>query len=332
MRQNIILGAFLALGVLCVGQAVLAGDDPVEHCQLQVAACGSKGQFDEEKCQKLAARIDECKAGTNPGTVCRLTLANITPTQTSVGRQAALCKSRKLEARAARTDFKDGLSRYLLKPDNLVPTVLGPAGAEGSGHRFYITDHHHLSYALLQAKLEMDKAVFACIIADKQDYDMEEFWDYLVRHHFVWLEDDQGRAITTTQLRQITAIDQLVDNPYRTWSAWVRTSCGYLKYGEDCLGDKPRKDDLAAANVENPPPYFMEFRWADYLAVNLPELRSLDFGNTSDAALRQNLTKALDLAQGKQAFIEDLPGFNDPDDPLFPLKPISFANGCEKED
>jgi hypothetical protein len=334
MHRLLPLIAALTLGVLAASPPALADDDPIVECQQLLKVCGSKKDYDGDKCKDLAKELPDCDADTDPGSVCKLPLSAITPTQTAVGVRAAQCKSEDLKRREQEDKFKDGLTRFLLKPNHLVPTVIGPDADQAQGHRFYITDHHHLSYALFLAAIAQGKPldeslVYACIIADKHKYAMDKFWDYMVRHHYAWLDDNRGRAIEVGELQAVKQLADLKDYPFRTWSRWVRDSCGYLKYGNDCLGKKPSEDDLEEADVQNPPPYFVEFRWADYLAQNLPDLEPLE--GMDDATIQAKLTEALALAQGGQAFLEELPGYNDPRHAIFPMHPVTIANGCEAE-
>jgi hypothetical protein len=326
--------AGLLFGILVGTAPTQADEDAIAECQDQLKVCGLKKDYDSEKCKKLAQELPDCDAESEPGTVCRLRLSAITPTQVSVGARAAQCKADELKAKEQEQKFKDGLTRFLLKPLHLVPTVIGPDPDQEGGHRFYITDHHHLSYALYLTATEQGKSlddygVYACIIADQQSSDPKRFWDFMVRNHYAWLDDNRGQAIGVETLQRVKSLADLKDYPFRTWSRWVRDSCGYLKLGNDCLGKKPSKRDLKKAGVQTPPPYFMEFKWADYLEQNLEGGGALD--KMDDAELQAKLAQALQLAQGGQAYLEDLPGYNDSTQPIFPVRPVSLRNGCETE-
>ena len=107
---------------------------------------------------------DYCKYqidnGTPPkqGDVCLSHPEDVTPTQAAFGEVDAACAQRYLEDLAAR---KDGSLRDELS-DKLAPGILGPGG------KVYITDHHHLSTALLRAFLPYQipmhhRTLFVCV-------------------------------------------------------------------------------------------------------------------------------------------------------------------------
>jgi len=266
------------------------------------------------------------------GTLCQLQLKNIVPTQISVGRHAAVCKARRLKERNA-DNFKKGLTRYLLRAKRQVPVVIGPKNT--AGNRFYITDHHHLSYAMYIAreKRYIDNkydSVYACILTNRAEDKTENFWNFMVNNHFTWLADTKGEAITTTELRKkATELSKLDNHPYRTWSRWVRDSCGYIKAGNDCV---PAAYSAATA------PFFMEFKWADYLEQNLKNfladegITGIDVGkidDLSDQDIDKVLEEAIKLAQGDQAFLQDLPGFSN--GTVLPVQNVDIDHGCAKD-
>jgi hypothetical protein len=311
-----------------------ASQDAIAECQKRVRPCGSGKDYDYNECKRVTEQMAQCDGDTDPGEVCRLEISHITPTQMAVGVHAARCKSEKLKTRKQESKFKKGLTRYLLKPDHLVPTVLGPNPDDKNGHHYYITDHHHLSYALYllatqQGESIDDYHVYACIIGDRQNDSDDHFWDYMVRHHYAWLDNNKGVAIDIDILQSVKGLADLKDYPFRTWSRWVRDSCGYLKFGNDCLGKKPSKKDLEQAKVEDPPPFFLEFKWADYLEKNLKGGDVID--GMDDHAISAKVTQAIGIARGDQAFLEDLPGYNNPDLDVFPVRQVEIAKGCEAD-
>lgn len=191
--------------------------------------------------------------------VCKATLDQLHPTQFAVGMDAVQCKMQKLEDKDASDKLKDSLK----EEDSWVPLVRGPGGL------FYLTDHHHLSVALYNAKLKnTKKALWAYLVADFSDAPTyQAFWDKMVRNNYAWLEDNTGTAQPASHLP--TQLWDMSDDPMRTLSAWVRNSCGYVKcdaqdksgnwYSEDCSKDYP------SVTCAPPSTYFLEFKWADFL-------------------------------------------------------------------
>ncbi len=99
-----------------------------------------------------------------------------------------------------------------------MPVVLGPAG------RRYITDHHHLARAALEAGLE---TAFYVMESDLSTAGPDAFWIEMDRNNWVHPLDENGvrhhYATLPGDLRQ------LVDDPYRSLAAAVRNAGGYLK-------------------------------------------------------------------------------------------------------
>jgi hypothetical protein len=248
------------------------------------------------------------------GVLCKLKLKDIAPTQVSVGAQATHCKAK---SKFYRDEKK--IQKYLLKSNHHVPTVIGPAN--GAEKQFYITDHHHLSHALLvanQKKYTDVDHLYACILTNRKSDKTDSFWSLMLSNHLTWLDDENGKAISPADLeKKAPDLESLKDDTYRTWSRWVRDSCGYVKAGNDCVPSSYPADAS----------YFMEFKWADYLEQNMPDHEEID--KLSDKQITKLLEKAIAIAQGPQAFLENLPGYSDGS--VVPVKMVEIKNGCEKD-
>jgi hypothetical protein len=324
----------LLLALVSYGSAVQAQsfDLALARCAQEVRFC-EKESYDKDSCKALLDTIKACDTEMTAGTLCELKLDRIAPTQISVGRHVAECKANRLQARDHEGGFKDGLTRYLLRSKRHVPTVIGPKN--DAGNRYYITDHHHLSYAMhvAQSKAQIDASqdrVYACVLTNRYQDKPDNFWSYMVRNHFAWLDDADAKAITTDELRnKATGISKLENYPYRSWSRWVRDSCGYVKAGNDCV---PEAYPATA-------PYFMEFKWADYLKHNLKTHLSAagitdvdveDIDGLSDDDIDKVIKVAVKLAQGNQSFLQGLPGYSD--GTVIPEKYVKIGEGCETAD
>lgn len=286
-----------------------------------LAACSRVTEFcddasyDKDLCDDSRKGLPDCDANTASGTLCKIKLADIAPTQVSVGGHAAQCK-----AKAKFQKSKNKIQRYLLKSNHHLPVVIGPKNEDDE--RFYITDHHHLSYALWLANQEKYTDVdtlYACILTNLKAEDTDEFWDFMVSNHLTWLDDENGKAISPQELEsRAPDLSKLADDSYRTWSRWVRDSCGYLKAGNECV---PASYPAEAA-------YFMEFLWADYLEINLPGYDKID--GMSDKEIEKALGDAIKVAAEPQAFLESLPGYND--GTVLKPTPLTIKDGCEADD
>ncbi len=140
----------------------------------------------------------------------------------------------------------------------------------------------------------------------------------MVGNHLTWLDDENGKALSPTELEKLAPdLKDLKNDAYRTWSRWVRDSCGYVKAGNDCV---PASYPAGAA-------YFMEFLWAAYLEQNMPGHDKID--KLSDKEIKGLLQQAIELAQGPQAFLENLPGYSD--GAVVPVMMVEIEGGCEKD-
>ena len=317
MRNQKYLRWSITLCCLTATSAAGAGgfESELAQCVRQVEFC-QELSFDEQECKDQAKKIAKCSTGSGAGTLCRLELDDIRPTQYSVGGHVAACKAKKIKKWDGQKKEKS-LNNRLLMSNRHVPAVIGPAGDGDSGAGFYITDHHHLSYAIYLAHEKgytSTDELYICILENRANDGEESFWDFMTSNRFVWLDNDRAKAIDVGDLPH--NLSSLADYPFRSWSRWVRDSCGYLKAGKDCV-----PASYPAANA-----YFMEFKWADYLAQNMTDADDID--SMSDKQITDKLEQAIAIAQGRQAFLEGLPGYSN--GTLVPVQQVTIKKGCEK--
>lgn len=181
------------------------------------------------------------------------------PTQLTVGLHEVAAKRKHLEALTAP-------QRRAFLQQHPIPAVRGPQG------RLYITDHHHLGRAALEAGIET-----ACvqIEADLSGLTTDAFWDVMNSRQWVHPLDENGVRHHYAAIPN--HLDKLVDDVYRALAGFVRDAGGYAKT----------------------PTAFAEFVWADFFRrqIAIEDVRA-DF----HAALRA----ALLLARGELA--RGLPG------------------------
>ncbi|MDE2600673.1 MAG: hypothetical protein KGL40_13735 [Rhodocyclaceae bacterium] len=183
------------------------------------------------------------------------------PTQLTVGmievrhKQAHLEKMKPQEQR----DF------MLAHP---IPAVQGPDG------KLFITDHHHLGRAALEARVESG---FVAIEADLSSLAKPAFWAEMDKRRWVHPLDENGVRHYYTNIPH--HLDALVDDLYRSLAGYVRDAGGYLKT----------------------PTAFAEFVWADFFRRNVA-IEDVK-GNFDDA-----VKHAIALAQSDIA--RPLPGYS----------------------
>jgi hypothetical protein len=185
---------------------------------------------------------------------------SLCPTQMTVGMIEVRDKHRQLVAlkSAERTDFMRG---------HPLPAVLGPRG------KLYLTDHHHLGRAALDAAVDK---VFCEIEADLTPCEPAAFWKEMEENSWVHPLDEHGVRHIYSMLPARLA--DLIDDVYRSLAAYVRNAGGYEKTGKA----------------------YAEFVWADFFRRNIAlEIVTGDF----EAAVRS----AVPLARSHRA--KSLPGF-----------------------
>lgn len=151
--------------------------------------------------------------------------------------------------------------------DRPIPAVRGP-----NAHLF-ITDHHHLGRAALEAGVNK---VFVDVQEDLSSLSGEVFWAEMDRRQWVHPLDENGVRHRYSALPH--HLDKLVDDIYRSVAGYVREGGGYTKT----------------------PTAFAEFVWADFFRRHIA---IEDVQDDFDAAVR----RAIELAQCDWA--RALPGF-----------------------
>lgn len=189
------------------------------------------------------------------------TVKDLHPTQLTVGLIVVADKKSKL----AQLHAADQRSFMQAHP---MPAVLGPQG------RLYITDHHHLGRAALEAGVTCG---FFEVEDDLSKCKPDEFWREMNDKQWVHPLDDSGVRHLYASIPDTLA--KLVDDVYRSLAGYVRDANGYDKT----------------------PTAFAEFIWADFFRRNIAvETVHADF----KSAVKQGMT----LAQSRLA--KHIPGYN----------------------
>jgi hypothetical protein len=212
---------------------------------------------------RASAADTRCDAQSQKGDLCLCEIADLHPTQTSVGMAEVRLKSEKLENKMEQRPEADFLN-YLRKHEKVEPVTIGPGGV------FYITDHHHLARALY----DIGVAETYCTITDNlSNLKQDQFWKQMEDNNEVYLKDAAGNPIKPQDLP--VAIKDLGDDPFRSLAGAVRESCGFEKGDPNATGED-----------------YLEFKWADYLRGRWtqtgisPGAINADFNDATVAALR----------------------------------------------
>jgi len=258
------------------------------------------------------------------GDVCLIKPERVRPTQVFIGKVEMECTKVEMESLDS-----PGLKKMLV--DNLVPTVIGP------GPDFYIVDHHHFAVALFQAFLDfkspqIHRVLYACIQDDFSTLNKTTFWKKMIKHNYVFLEDEYGKKITYSDIPP--SLKLMADNPYRTFASWMRRSFAYIKCGTKKTHKMPQCQDSSA-------PFYIECLWANHFREKFP---MDDYPSTPDVkpdlpdfiyrASLQLQTEAMlshfneGILYSTSSLSKNMPGYNNVQK-LLPVVPIELNNrGC----
>lgn len=188
-------------------------------------------------------------------------LQGLHPTQLTVGMIVVQDKRKHLAGMKAaeRQDFMK---------EHPMPAVVGPQG------KLYITDHHHLGRAALEAGVPTG---FFLVEADLSKCTLESFWNEMNENLWVHPLDENGVRHCYSTLPD--NLGKLVDDVYRSLAGYVRDEGGFDKT----------------------PTAFAEFIWADFFRRNIAiETVRSDF--------RTAVQAGISVAHGKWA--KNIPGYN----------------------
>jgi hypothetical protein len=187
-------------------------------------------------------------------------LQDLHPTQLTVGMIVVQDKRKHLLGMSP-ADREDYMKAHPM------PAVVGPQD------RLYITDHHHLGRAALEAGV---RTGFFLLEADLSKCSLEAFWKEMNENLWVHPLDENGVRHNYSMLPD--KLGKLVDDVYRSLAGYVRDAGGFDKT----------------------PTAFAEFIWADFFRRNIAvETVRSDF----QTAVRAGIS----LSQSKWA--KSIPGY-----------------------
>lgn len=190
----------------------------------------------------------------------KMDLRKIRPTQITAGLLEVNEKRKHYESLSGNA-LKDALKAVP------IPAVAGPDGAH------FATDHHHLARALSDAKIDY---AYVEVIADLSKFEGDAFLLQMAAKRWVHPYDEHGILHGVAAIPK--EVSELIDDPYRSLSAFVRNGGGYNKTPEP----------------------FAEFQWADFFRTRVRLWTTLSQVNAAVA-------QGIHLAQSPDALV--LPGF-----------------------
>lgn len=179
-------------------------------------------------------------------------LQDLHPTQLTVG-MVVVHDKRKHLAGMSPTERESYMKAHPM------PAVVGPQG------RLYITDHHHLGRAALDAGVPNG---FFLVEADLSKCTVEAFWKEMNENLWVHPLDENGVRHNYSMIPD--KLGKLVDDLYRSLAGFVRDAGGFDKT----------------------PTAFAEFIWADFFRRNIAvETVRSDFQMAVQAAIALSQSK-----------------------------------------
>ena len=231
----------------------------------------------------LFDHLPQCDAATPQGTIARVRVSHLRPTQNAVGMDEVNAKVARM---AERSD--SSLQAYLLP--RTIPVVIG-----NGGHP-HLIDHHHLALSVLTAEGDIDVPVE--VVRNWAPLSDGHFWKAMAREHWVYpFAPDGGGPIPVSRMcRHLT---DLGNDIHRSVSWVARTNYAYVKTGDNAI--------------------FTEFQWANFFRTHLVLSQLLEWpGDCSTVtladlraadpdALEDARKKGLYLARSHEA--STLPGY-----------------------
>ncbi|KAF0979044.1 hypothetical protein FDP41_002114 [Naegleria fowleri] len=240
-------------------------------------------------------------ASLREGSVCLMKVIDVFPTQLPIGYVAAACKRDHLLnilEKDSTTDFFDHLEK------NPVPVVMGYYNNNQhtrSNISLYVTDHHHLLYAITLLKSKdlphsyadmTDRYVYVTIQRDFSRLDRNTFWSTMVRNNLTYTFDERGIPLKDFPDSLPSSILYLKNDPFRSLSYFDRRAGGYAKSDKE----------------------FVEFLWGNYLR-NTNQFEELNqFTDLTDfdkeaPFIKDSIDQAVKLSQLPAA--RNLPGYGE---------------------
>lgn len=177
--------------------------------------------------------LAEIKADSPQGTVGRLKLSKLCPTQNAVGMDEVNAKVAGMKDRSG-----DQLANYLLP--RAVPVIIG------NGGQYYLIDHHHLTISLWRAKGDVDVPVV--VTRNWSRIEGNRFWREMAANNWVYPFDAMGAGPFNpgTLKKHVKDLD---NDLYRSLSWVVRERFSYVKDPNNAI--------------------FAEFKWGSFFRTRV---------------------------------------------------------------
>jgi hypothetical protein len=175
------------------------------------------------------AYLPRCEPACVQGTLARLAVGELKPTQNAVGMDEVSAKVKKIEP-MSRTHLED----YLLQ--RRIPVIIG------NDDQCYMIDHHHLARALWDAG-KRDIEVPIVVAENWHVLHDDRLWKAMASRNWIYPFDGMGAGPTKPSLLK-PHVKDLDNDLYRSVAWYVRERYGFVKDPSN--------------------PIFAEFKWASF--------------------------------------------------------------------
>ena len=142
--------------------------------------------------------LPECDPGTPQGTMARLNLSQLRPTQNAVGMDEINDKVKRFEKKSG-----EKLEGYLL--ERPIPVIIGRKD------KYYLIDHHHLAVSVLRS--HGDIAVPVEVVRNWAPIKGFHFWKAMAKHHWLYpFATDGGGPVPVDSMAE--HLDELGNDIY----------------------------------------------------------------------------------------------------------------------
>lgn len=179
---------------------------------------------------KLFNHLPEITDQSKQGSICKILVSRLRPTQNAVGFDEIAEKQKKVRKKS---DNPDDLQNYLMQ--RAIPVIIG------NGGEFYLIDHHHLARSVWNELGDMNLPVE--VVKNWSVIEGYSFWKAMRKKQ--WLYPFSGDGSGPLPPKKLKAhVKDLENDIFRSLSWEVRQRYGYVKSPGNAI--------------------FAEFKWANF--------------------------------------------------------------------
>ncbi len=178
----------------------------------------------------LFASLAECDAKSKQGSICKVLISQLRPTQNGIGLDEINTKRKKIRKKGKElAQLKD----YLVL--RTIPIVIG------NGGQFYLIDHHHLAYAVWKEFKDIYLPVK--VVKNWSQIECYSFWKAMFKSNWLYPYSGNGAGpLCPDELK--SHVKDLENDVYRSLSWIIRKKYGYVKSPQNAI--------------------FAEFKWGNF--------------------------------------------------------------------